>query len=64
MTVLLYYGVTNLAALAVDRRRLTAWAGLGSCAFLSFFVQSPVWLAGAGLVALGFLWKALYSRRG
>lgn len=62
MTVLLYYGLTNLAALALDRRRPTAWAGLASCAFLSFFVPSSVWLVGAGLIVVGLLWKTVFRR--
>ncbi len=62
MTVLLYYGITNLAALAVDRSRVTSWAGLGSCAFLSFFVPGPVWLTGAGLLVAGLLWKTGVDR--
>lgn len=57
-TVLLYYGVTNLSALALDRRRLSSWLGLASCVFLSFFVPLAVWLTGAGLVAIGLLWKS------
>jgi APA family basic amino acid/polyamine antiporter len=56
-TVLLYYGITNLAALKLDRRRWTAWIGLLSCLFLSFFVPLGVWLAGTGLVAVGLIWK-------
>ncbi|HET7846884.1 MAG TPA: APC family permease [Acidimicrobiia bacterium] len=55
-TVLLYYGITNLAALKLDRRRWTAWAGLASCVLLSFFVTIQVWLIGIGLVLLGLLW--------
>lgn len=58
-TVLLYYGITNLAALSVDVRRWTAWAGLLSCIALSFFVPLSVWLAGTGLVAVGLIWKSL-----
>lgn len=61
MTVLLYYGITNLAALAVDRHRLTSWAGLGSCVFLSFFVPLSIWLFGLGMIAAGLLWKTMYS---
>jgi basic amino acid/polyamine antiporter, APA family len=57
-TVLLYYGVTNLSALAVDRGRWTAWVGLSSCVFLSFFVPLSVWMVGAVLIALGLAWKA------
>ena len=55
-TVLLYYGITNLAALKLDRRRWTAWAGLGSCVLLSFFVTVEVWLVGIGLLLVGFIW--------
>jgi APA family basic amino acid/polyamine antiporter len=57
-SVLLYYGITNFAALALDRRRWTAWLGLGSCLLLSFFVPLSVWLIGAALIALGLVWKA------
>jgi APA family basic amino acid/polyamine antiporter len=62
MTVLLYYGVTNLAALRLDRRRPTAWLGLASCLFLSFFVPLEIWLAGAGLLAAGLVWKTGFRR--
>jgi APA family basic amino acid/polyamine antiporter len=60
--VLLYYGLTNLSALALDRRRPTAWLGLGTCVFLSFFVPLGVWLAGAALITVGLIWKR--QRRG
>jgi len=56
--VLLYYGITNLAALRLDKRRATAWLGLASCLFLSFFVPIGVWLTAAGLVVIGLIWKA------
>lgn len=62
MTVLLYYGLTNLTALAVDRTRTTAWLGLASCLALSFFVPLGVWLTGIGLLALGLMWKTVYTR--
>ncbi len=61
MTVLLYYGITNLAALKIDPRRVTAWAGLASCLFLSFFVPLQIWLLGVGLVAAGLAWKVAFS---
>ena len=61
MTVLLYYGITNLAALSVDRRRITSWAGLASCVVLSFFVPLTIWLAGLGLIAAGLFWKTAYA---
>jgi APA family basic amino acid/polyamine antiporter len=56
--VLLYYGITNLAAIRLDRTRWTAWLGLGSCLSLSFFVPPGIWLTGAGLVGLGLIWKS------
>lgn len=62
MTVLLYYGITNLGALAVDRARPTAWLGLASCIFLSFFVPPAVWATGVALLAAGMLWKTVFTR--
>lgn len=64
MTVLLYYGITNLAALTLQRRRATAWAGVVSCAFLSLFVPLPIWLTGAALVIAGLLGKTAGRRHG
>lgn len=62
MTVLLYYGVTNLAALALDRRRITSWVGLLSCLALSFFVTPAVWATGFVLIVAGLVWKVAYTR--
>jgi APA family basic amino acid/polyamine antiporter len=62
LTVLLYYGITNLSALALDRRRWAAWLGLASCLSLSVFVPLNVWLVGLGVVVIGLLWKT--QRRG
>ncbi len=61
--VLLYYSITNLAALRLPaelRRfpRWMAWAGLISCLFLSFWVDIVIWLAGAGIVLAGLGWRA------
>ena len=56
-TVLLYYGITNLAALRLDKRRWTAWAGLATCLVLSFFIPLQIWLIGTGLIVLGLVWK-------
>ncbi len=58
-TVLVYYGLTNLSALAlpVEARRFprwVAWAGLVSCFGLAFFVEGWIW--GAGLVWVGVVW--------
>jgi APA family basic amino acid/polyamine antiporter len=56
-SVLLYYGITNLSALALDRRRGTAWVGLLSCLFLSMFVGLATWLIGTALLIVGVVWK-------
>jgi len=63
MTVLIYYSITNLATLAVDRSRVTAWLGLASCLALSVFVPPTVWMIGAVGIVVGLLWKTLTSNR-
>jgi basic amino acid/polyamine antiporter, APA family len=68
-TVLVYYGLTNLAALRlpIEARRFPRWiavAGLVSCFGLAFFVEWQVWLAGLGLLGLGFVVRAwMLARR-
>ena len=62
-TVLVYYGLTNLAALRLPKEarrfpRWIAWAGLLSCFGLAFFVDWKVWLAGLALLGLGFALRA------
>lgn len=62
-TVLVYYGLTNLAALRLptgSRRfpRWIAWAGLLACFGLAFFVEWKVWLTGLALLAVGFALRA------
>lgn len=59
-TVLVYYAITNLAALRLppEKRRYSrawAWGGLGSCLFLACWVDWQVWLAGLVLLAAGLL---------
>jgi APA family basic amino acid/polyamine antiporter len=68
-TVLLYYGITNLAALRLpveDRKfpRGVAAFGLATCLGLAFFVDPPIWLAGLGLLALGFVARTLVRAAG
>jgi basic amino acid/polyamine antiporter, APA family len=65
--VLIYYGITNLAALQIpaDKRRFPKWvayAGLIACFGLSFFVPLGIWLVGAGLLLLGLAWKLFVTR--
>ncbi|MCB9545302.1 MAG: amino acid permease [Myxococcales bacterium] len=67
-TVLVYYGLTHVAALrlpAVDRRfpRAIAAAGLVACFGLAAFVELPVGLAGLGLVVVGLGVRAVMRRQ-
>ena len=60
-TVLIYYAITNAAALAMpaEQRLYPRWiamAGLASCLGLAFFVEPVVWLIGLGLALPGALW--------
>ncbi len=66
-TVLVYYAITNVAALALPPSerlypRAFAWGGLVSCLFLAFWVDRSVWLSGLALLSVGLLWH-VYSRR-
>jgi APA family basic amino acid/polyamine antiporter len=66
-TVLLYYAITNLAALRLPAHarlypRAFAWCGLGACLFLAFWVEWRIWAVGLGLVLLGLIWHALRRR--
>lgn len=66
-TVLVYYGITNLAALRlpVEHRRYPralAWTGLFGCLFLAFWVEPVYWGAGLGLIAVGLMWHAVARR--
>ncbi len=67
MTVLLYYAVTNVAALRLpekDRRypRWVAWAGLVSCIGLSVFIDPPILLVGVILIGAGVVWHQIAQR--
>ena len=56
--VLLYYAITD------EQRRFprwTSWAGLTSCAFLSFWVDPLTWGIGAGVIALGLAYRFIRS---
>jgi basic amino acid/polyamine antiporter, APA family len=68
-TVLVYYALTNLAALRLPANaRLypawTAWAGLASCLGLAFWVEPSVWASGLALILLGLGWHAWRRRTG
>ncbi len=68
VTVLLYYAITNMAAirLPVDKRRFwrwLPWAGLATCAGLAVFVEAAAWLAGMGIVLVGIALSHALARR-
>lgn len=63
-TVLVYYGLTNLSALYLpaEHRRFPRWIaalGLASCFGLACFVEPAIWLAGVGLLLVGFAVRAV-----
>lgn len=64
-TVLIYYGITNLAALRLspEQRLYPRWvavAGLLTCFFLAFQVEARYWAVGLGLLALGHLGRLAF----
>lgn len=66
-TVLIYYAITNLAALNLppDKRRFPrfiAVAGLLACLFLAFWVEPAIWLTGSLLLAAGLVWRWVVRR--
>ena len=70
-TVLVYYALTNLAALRLSKeeRLYPAWisvVGLMACGFLAFWVDPDVWLSGLGVLGAGLalrpIVRAIYSR--
>ena len=67
-TVLVYYALTNLAALRLppDARLYPPWisaAGLTCCMGLAFWVEPIIWAAGLGLLALGLVWHRVARRQ-
>jgi len=63
-TVLIYYGITNLAALRlpVENRlypRVFSYAGLLGCLLLCWWVNPLIWFFGLKLIAIGLLWHWL-----
>ena len=66
-TVLIYYAITNLAALRMPKKNrlyppFFAWGGLFASLFLAFWVPWQIWLAGLVLILLGLAWHALRRR--
>jgi basic amino acid/polyamine antiporter, APA family len=66
-TVLIYYAITNLAALKLPAEQrlyspFFSWGGLAACLFLAFWVEKEIWLAGLGLIMIGLLWHFIATR--
>ncbi len=66
-TVLIYYAMTNLAALSLTEEerlypRLISWLGLASCLFLAFWVKPEIWMFGLVLIAGGLIWHSAARR--
>ena len=66
-TVLVYYAITNLAALRLSVKdriypRIFSWFGLGACLFLAFWVEWQIWAVGLGLVCFGLFWHKIAQR--
>jgi APA family basic amino acid/polyamine antiporter len=67
-SVLIYYAITNFAALRLPAQgklfpNAIAWLGLVSCLFLAFWVEAQVWFTGLGLIAIGLVWHWLRQRQ-
>jgi APA family basic amino acid/polyamine antiporter len=67
LTVLIYYTITNLAALRLPRSlriypRWVSVAGLVGCLGLAAFIPPKIWLAGGGVAAAGFSLRLLIHR--
>lgn len=68
VTVLGYYAITNLSALAQppgERRfpRLVSWLGLAGCISLAVFLDATIWLWAGGVLGCGLVWHLIRLRR-
>lgn len=66
-TVLVYYAITNLAALRLPRGsrrypRAVPLLGLAGCLSLAFWVEPAVWAAGLALIGLGLTYQWVVGR--
>lgn len=60
-TVLIYYSITNLSALALPEElrlypRFIPAFGLAGCLFLAFWIEPGIWVPGLVLIAIGIAW--------
>lgn len=68
-SVLIYYAITNLAALRLPAHerlypKWLGWMGLASCVFLAFWVEKQIWLMGLALIVAGLIWHAVAQQKG
>lgn len=68
-TVLVYYALTNLAALRLgpSERLYPRWisgAGLVCCLGLAFWVEPEIWATGLGVLGVGMAWHVVRRRLG
>jgi APA family basic amino acid/polyamine antiporter len=66
-TILIYYGIANLAALRMPRAAklyhdAVPVIGLGSCAILALSLTPSVILVGLSLLAVGFAFRMVLRR--
>lgn len=66
-TVLVYYAITNLAALQLPPQarlfpRSIAYLGLAACSFLAIWVEPPIWISGCVLIIVGLIWQHIAKR--
>ncbi|MFM6192913.1 APC family permease [Planktothrix sp.] len=63
-TVLIYYFITNLAALKLSPEErlyspILAYIGLGACLFLAFWIEPQIIFLGIGLMVIGWIWRLI-----
>jgi len=66
-TVLVYYALTNLAAIRMTESerlypKIIPWLGLVSCLSLAFWVEPHIWGIGLGFIAGGFVLQRTIRR--
>ncbi len=67
-TVLLYYSITNLCAIVIEKEQRLypawiSWCGLIGCLSLAFFVTQKVAIAGIVLLGVGFIVRTIFKSR-
>jgi basic amino acid/polyamine antiporter, APA family len=65
--VLVYYAITNLAAIRLSEQerlyfRFIPYLGLLSCLFLAFWVEPIIWMIGLVLIGGGWFWHEVARR--